>query len=220
MKKLYLTILSAFLLSACATESSEVLNTTKVESYNQTYTGVKAPLAVGKFDSRGNLGGGIFSTSTNQLTSQAKTILLAHLQQTGRFMILDRGNMEEIKSEAKIKGLNQKIKGARYVVTGALTEFGRKNIGDQQLFGLLGQGKTQVAYAKVTLNVIDVQSSEIVYSSDGAGEYKLSSREILGTGGHASYDATLNGKVLDLAIREAVNNLVRGVEQGRWNPRS
>ena len=32
------------------------------------------------------------------------------------------------------------------------------------------------------------------------------------------YDSTLNGKVLDLAIREAVNRLVEGVEQGKWTP--
>lgn len=143
---------------------------------------------------------------------------MADLQQTGRFTVLDRTNLDEIRNEASIKGLNQKIKGARYVVTGAITEFGRRNIGDQQLFGILGQGKTQVAYAKVTLSIVDVQSSEIVFSSQGAGEFKLSSREILGTGGHTGYDATLNGKVLDLAIREAVNNLVHGIEQGQWNP--
>lgn len=218
MNKFYLTLVSAFLLSACATESSQVLNVPKVETYQQAYNGIKAPLAVGKFDSRGNMGGGIFSNSTDQLTSQAKTILMADLQQTGRFSVLDRGNMDEIKNEANFKGMNQKIKGARYVVTGAITEFGRRNIGDQQLFGILGQGKTQVAYAKVTLSIVDVQSSEIVFSSQGAGEFKLSSREILGTGGHAGYDATLNGKVLDLAIREAVNNLVRGIDKGQWNP--
>ena len=43
--------------------------------------------------------------------------------------------------------------------------------GDQQLFGILGRGKEQVAYAKVDLNVVDVTSSEVVYSASGAGEY-------------------------------------------------
>ena len=52
----------------------------------------------------------------------------------------------------------------------------------------------------------------------GAGEYELSSREVLGFGGTQGYDSTLNGKVLDLAIREAVNRLVEGVEQGKWTP--
>ena len=39
-----------------------------------------------------------------------------------------------------------------------------------------------------------------------------------GFGGTASYDSTLNGKVLDLAMREAVNRLVEGIESGAWQP--
>jgi len=88
------------------------------------------------------------------------------------------------------------------------------------LFGLLGRGKTQVAYAKVTLNVVNTTTSEVMYSVQGAGEYALSNREVIGFGGTASYDATLNGKVLDLAIRESVQKLVKGVDQGQWKPGS
>lgn len=77
---------------------------------------------------------------------------------------------------------------------------------------------TQVAYAKVALNVVNVHTSEVSYSVQGAGEYELSNREVVGFGGTAGYDATLNGKVLDLAIREAVNNLVSGMESGAWRP--
>ena len=104
------------------------------------------------------------------------------------------------------------------MVTGDVTEFGRKTVGDQQLFGILGRGKQQVAYAKVTLNIVNTQTSEVVYSVQGAGEYNLSNREVLVFGGTSGYDSTLNGKVLDLAIREAVNNLVSGVEAGQWKP--
>ncbi len=65
---------------------------------------------------------------------------------------------------------------------------------------------------------MNVQTSEVVFSAQGAGEYELSNREIVGFGGTASYDSTLNGKVLDLAIREAVNDLVVGIESGAWQP--
>jgi len=63
-----------------------------------------------------------------------------------------------------------------------------------------------------------VHTSQVVFSVQGAGEYVLSSREVIGFGSTASYDSTLNGKVLDLAIREAVNRLVEGLEQGKWKP--
>jgi len=130
--------------------------------------------------------------------------------------VLDRDNMKMLASEANFSGTKLNISGAKFIVTGDVTEFGRKNVGDKQLFGLLGKGKSQIAYAKVTLNVVDVTTSELVYSAQGAGEYSLSAREVIGFGSTAGYDATLNGKVLDLAIREAVNNLVTGIESGNW----
>lgn len=141
-----------------------------------------------------------------------------HLQQTGRFTVLDRANLDEIAFESKLKGQAAQLKGARYLVTGDITEFGRKTVGDKQLFGILGKGKTQTAYAKVNLNIVDTKSGEVVFASQGAGEYSLSNREIIGFGGTAGYDSTLNGKVLELAIRDAVNNLVKGIEQGQWTP--
>jgi len=136
------------------------------------------------------------------------------VEQTNRFNVLERENMSEIKQEAALNKVEQKLKGAHFVITGDVTEFGRKEVGDHQLFGILGRGKQQVAYAKVALNVVDVRTSEVVYSAQGAGEYSLSNREVIGFGSTASYDSTLNGKVLDLAIREAVDNFVGGVESG------
>ncbi|MBP2846211.1 CsgG/HfaB family protein [Dickeya oryzae] len=211
-------VISATLLGGCATESSRTVETPKVVSYNTSYQGVRSPISVGKFENRTNYMNGIFSDGVDRLGNQAKTILVSHLQQTGRFNVLDRTNMDELKTEAGIKGQTQTLKGANYVVTGDVTEFGRKEVGDQQLWGILGRGKSQIAYAKTTLNIVNVQTSEVVYSVQGAGEYALSNREIVGFGGTASYDSTLNGKVLDLAIREAVNNLVAGIESGAWRP--
>lgn len=210
------SIAAVSLISACATESSRTLEVPKVTSAGSTYQGQRSPIAVGKFDNRSSYLRGIFSDGADQLGGQAKTILISHLQQTGRFRVLDRDNMSEIGQEAKLSGNAQKLKGADYVVTGDVTEFGRKEVGDHQLFGILGSGKQQIAYAKVSLNIVDVSSSEVVFSSQGSGEYSLSNREIIGFGGTASYDSTLNGKVLDLAIREAVNNLVANLESGAW----
>lgn len=210
--------LAALLAAGCATESSRSLEVAKVESYQQPYAGQRSPLAVGKFDNRSSYMRGIFSDNVDRLGGQAKTILITHLQQTGRFNVLDRNNLKETEQEAQYAKKAQNIRGATYVVTGDVTEFGRKEVGDQQLFGILGRGKEQVAYAKVALNIVNVETSEVVFSSQGAGEYTLSNREVVGFGGTASYDSTLNGKVLDLAIREAVNNLVRGIETQAWRP--
>ena len=214
----FLTILVAIGLAGCATESHQTIKPEEVTSAGTPYAGVKSTLMVGKFNNQSPYMRGVFSDGVDRLGGQAKSILITHLQQTGRFMVVERDNMTEITNEAAIKGQQLKLKGASYVITGEVSEFGRKEVGDQQLFGILGSGKKQSAYSKVNLNVVDATTSEVVYSTQGAGEYALSDREMLGFGGSSSYDSTLNGKVLDLAVREAVNRLVEGVEQGKWRP--
>jgi curli biogenesis system outer membrane secretion channel CsgG len=202
----------------CATESHRTLTAETAASAGTPYSGPKYVLVVGKFQNRSTYMQGLFSEGPDQLGNQAKTILKTHLQLTGRFTVVDRENMGEIAQEAKIRGTEQELKGAQVAVTGDVTEFGRRVTGDTQLFGILGYGKKQLAYAKVALNIVDVRTSEIVYSVQGAGEYDLSNREVIGFGSTAGYDATLNAKVLNLAITEAVNNLVAGLEHGAWNP--
>ena len=210
---------AALLLGGCAaTESRRTIEAETVASAATNYDGPRYAIVVGNFQNRSSYQRGLFSDGTDRLGSQSKTILKTHLQQTNRFDVIDRDNMAEIAEEARIAGTEQALEGAEVAVGGDVTEFGRRTTGDRQLFGILGAGKTQVAYAKVALNLVDVRTSRVVYSAQGAGEYELSNREVAGFGSTAGYDATLNGKVLNLAITEAVNNLVEGLENGAWSP--
>jgi curli biogenesis system outer membrane secretion channel CsgG len=204
--------------TACSTvETSKVVAPQKVLAASTPFTGTKVPVSIGKFENKSPYLRGIFTDGVDRIGNQSKTILVSHLNQSKRFGVLDRENMTETKEEAAINKSAQTLKGADFVVTGDVTEFGRKEVGDQQLFGILGRGKEQIAYAKVTVNIVNVQTSEVVYSSQGAGEYALSNREVIGFGSTANYDATLNGKVLDLAIREAVDSLTKAVDAGVFN---
>lgn len=205
-------------LAGCASESHRSVQVEKTSVATRGYHGPRSVIAVGKFDNRSTYLRGLFSDGVDRLGGQAKTILMAHLQESGRFDLLDRDNMEEIAQEARLRGRQQSLKGAEFTITGDVVEFGRRETGDTQFYGILGSGKQQLAYSKVTLNVVDVLTSEVVYSVSGAGEYALSNREVIGFGGSAGYDSTLNGKVLDLAIREAIDRLVEGVESGAWSP--
>lgn len=218
MKKIFTVSLLALALSACVQENARTVPIQKVEAAAQPSKAAKVPVSVGKFDNRSSFMRGVFSNGEDRMGSQAQTILVTHLQQSQRFSVLDRSVMNEIKQEAALKKQTQNLKGADYVITGDVTEFGRKDVGDRQLFGILGRGKTQIAYAKVSLHIVNTLSSEVVHSTQGAGEYSLSEREVIGFGGTASYDATLNGKVLDLAIRDAINTLVSNMDSGAWQP--
>ena len=213
-----ITVLFAVFLAGCASESHRSLPVEQTLAARTPYSGPRSPIAVGKFDNRSGFLRGLFSDGDDRLGSQSKTILITHLQQTNRFTVLDRDNMEEARREAEIRGETQELMGAVYIVTGDVSEFGRREVSDHQLFGILGRGKRQIAYAMVSLNVVDIRTTEVVYSAQGAGEYELSDREVLGFGTTAGYDSTLNGKVLDLAIREAVDGLTGGIDSGVWKP--
>jgi len=214
-------VVAAGALTGCATERSQALVVpTTAAAVSAPYQGVRSPISVGKFDNRSDYLRGVFSDGVDRLGGQAKTILISHLQRSGRFQVMDRENLKALAEEAGFNQEKNAIRGARYVITGDVTAFGRKTTGDKQLFGILGRGKDQVAYAKVDLNVVDVTTSEVVASVSGAGETHLSNREMIGFGGTAGYDSTLNGKVLDLAIREAVDRLVDAISQGAWRPAS
>ena len=215
--KVFTVSVAAMLFVGCAAESHQSFAVKKVASYGTQYQGKRETIVIGNFQNSSSYLRGLFSTVNDRLGNQAKTILKTHLQQTNRFNLVDRDNMSEIKQEAELLGIKQQLAGAHYAITGSVTEFGRKEIGDKQLFGILGSGKKQIAYAKVSLNIVDVLTSTVVYSTQSAGEYVLSQREVLGFGQTASYDSTLNGKVLNLAITEAVNNLVRDLESGHWS---
>lgn len=203
-------------MSGCATESSRVVETPQVRASGVPYTGLKRSVIIGQFSNRSSYMRGVFSDGVDRLGDQAKTLLITHLQQSGRFSVMDRDHLDETSGEAALGGQEQRLKAASYTITGDVSEFGRKEVGDQQLFGIVGSGRKQIAYSKVSLYVVDVISGEVVYSVHGAGEYELSHREVLGFGGTASYDSTLNGKVLDLAIREAVDALAYGLDSGAW----
>lgn len=204
------------LLTACVSEDSRTMPIQKVESAARPYNGTRVPVSVGKFDNRSSFMRGVFTNGEDRLGNQAQTILVSHLQQSQRFSVLDRTLMSEMQQEASLKKEAQSLKGADYILTGDVTEFGRKEVGDRQLFGILGRGKSQIAYTKVTINIVNPKTSEVVFTTQGAGEYSLSEREIIGFGGTSSYDSTLNGKVLDLAIRDAINNLVTSMDTGAW----
>lgn len=208
-------------LAACSTTETEQkveVKQTKTQATAKAYTGKKAAIIIANFDNKSSYGNGLFSDGEDRMGSQAKTILMGHLRRTNRFSLMDRGNMNAIAKESALAGKQQKLKSGRYAITGDVVEFGRKDVGSMAAWGILGKGKKQIAYSKVTLNVIDVETSEVVVSVSGAGEVALSEQDVLGFGSYAGYDSTLNGKVLDLAVRDAVDNLVGAIEQGEWTP--
>jgi len=220
LKGIGLLLIASFV--GCTTERSRSIESqqTRAATTANAYRGPKAPISVGKFSNSSDFMRGIFSDGLDRVGEQARALLVGHLQRTGRFSVLNRSNLEELEQEAGFNKQATEIKGARYVVTGEITGLGRRTQGDRQLWGIVSKGKKQVAYSSVILNVVDTHTSEVVYSVSGTGETILASRGVAleAFSANAGYDQTLTKKVLELAVREAVDGLINGIEIGDWQP--
>src|SRR5262245_29795573 len=98
-----LALLTPLVLVACtSTESHRNVEKESVKSFGTAYSGPKHALAIGKFDNTSTYLRGIFSEGPDRLGGQAKTILMTHLSQTGRFSVLDRDNLEETAAESRL----------------------------------------------------------------------------------------------------------------------
>lgn len=210
-----LSVAGAVVLCGCAaTGSSHAIRTARVPV--AAHAGPPLPVSIGVFENHSDFMRGVFADDVDPLGHQARTSLAAQLAETNRFVVLDRDPGDATAREAGLQHKAQALIGADFVVTGDVTRFGRKDVGNMPLFGLFGQSRSQSAYAVVTLNVVDSLTSKVVYSATGTGEVALTSRDVRGFGSTAGYDSTLNGKVLDLAMGEAVASLVAGEHAGRW----
>ena len=102
-------LLAGLGLLACASESHRTLDTQQTAAAGSVYTGPRYPLAIGQFQNTSPYMRGLFSSGEDRLGNQAKTILVTHLSQSGRFDVVDRDNMEEISREARISGTEQQL---------------------------------------------------------------------------------------------------------------
>ena len=143
-KKLFILSLAIVLMiSGCTSTktTSNAITPPTVESYSTQFNGEKRNLAVGQFVNSSNFQNGLFSNGQDVLGKQAKTALLSNLHQTTRFNVLDRDNLDIISQEVGRSGEELAITSARYILTGDVTEFGRRAVSDIEFFGLLGRGK-------------------------------------------------------------------------------
>ena len=207
-------VVAAAALTGCVSEHHTALATPTVAAAYKPYFGPKYRVVLGDFKNESPYMRGIFSDGTDRLGNQTRTILKNHLIRSGRFEVLERENLDKLSREAKIGGTEQKLWAGNVLITGAVTEFGRRETGGHALGGFIGRTRTQTAYGKVSLSVVDVKTSRSLFATQGAGECSLSQAEFLGFGGSAGYDSTLNGKVLNVAVMEAVRKLIDGLGPG------
>lgn len=178
-------------------------------------------IAIARFTNESIYGSGLFTdASGDRLGKQASDLLARHLMQTQRFNIVERQDIGKLKDEANLMGINEKqfkqnLTGVDALILGSVAELGRDETGG---VWLIGKQRTQRARARVVLRMVDPKTGQVFYSQEGSGDANLTSSSTLGFGGTTGFDSTLEGKAIDAAIVNMMNNVVQTLDSRRKIP--
>jgi len=200
MKKyLHFILLAAFSLLIAAPLSAQEEKT------------IKRKVAIGRFTNETAYAKGIFYDKDNDpMRKQALDILSAKLAASEKFILLEREDLDVLVKES---GESMNKIGADYLILGSITEFGRKNEGEQKVFS---QSKTQTVEAGVSIRIVDASTGLIVYSDEAKGYAETTSTTTLGIGGTQGYDATLSDKAISAALSQLVENIINKCTDKPW----
>lgn len=183
-------------------------------SLGSTARTLKRKVAIARFTNETAYGRSfLIDKDDNPIGKQALDILSKKLLDTGKFILLERADIEKVNNETGVANTEGLKNMADYLIVGSITAFGRKTEGD---VGVFTRKKRQVAFAKVTIRLVDVQTGQIIYAEEGAGEAFSEQRTALGLGATAGYDSTLNDQVLDAAISNLASRIIENLLGKPW----
>ena len=217
IKSILLTRVTFFLFgcgSVATTTVSGIDGTLNENVEAENYQGLKRTVAIARFSNETEYAKGAFYDKENDpVGRQAVDILSAKLAATGKFILFEREDLEQINLEAGLSQKEIQKIGADYLIVGSITEFGRKTTGE---VGLFTKTKKQTVEAGVNIRLVDVSTGQIVYSEEGKGEAETETSTTLGFGGQAGYDATLSDKAISAAIEKLVENIEKTCLDRPW----
>jgi len=172
---------------------------------------IKRKVAVGRFTNETQYAKGLFYDKDNDpMRKQALDILSSKLASSGKFILLERDDLDILVAEA---GAEMNKIGADYIILGSITQYGRKNEGHEQVFS---STKTQTVEAGVSIRLVESATGLIIYSDEAKGYAETTSKTTLGIGGTAGFDATLSDKAISAAISQLVENIINKCMDKPW----
>lgn len=207
MKNKFVTSLFAVV---CAVLSASMISAQTVT--DQPERTIKRKVAIGRFSNETQYAKGLFYDKENDpMRKQALDILSSKLASSGKFILLERDDLDVLVAEAGESGMS-KI-GADYIILGSITEYGRKTEGQQKVFS---STKTQTVEAGVSIRLVESSTGLIIYSDEAKGFAETSSKQTLGLGGAAGFDATLSDKAISAALSQLVENIINKCMDKPW----
>ena len=175
---------------------------------------LKRKIALGRITNETSYGRSLLRDSAGDpLGKQVTDLLSKSLTESGAYLVFERPDISRLKDESNLTGVKLNLIGVDALIVGSLTEFGRKTVGQS---GFVSSSKKQVAFAKVDLRVVDVNTGQVFFATSGAGESSTESASTFGFGSQAAYDGTLNDSAIRQAISEAVNRLSTEMAGRPW----
>lgn len=181
----------------------------------QNQKGLKRKVAIARFSNETTYAKGLFydKETNNPVEKQAADILATKLAGTGKFILIERQDLDKVMNEGKIAEVNYQKVGADYLIIGSVTEFGRSTTGDEKAFS---KTKTQKVNAGVSIRLVDVSTGQIIYAEEAKGEAETSAKQTMGLGKSADYDASLDDKAISAAISKLVENIMNKCMDRPW----
>ena len=172
---------------------------------------IKRKVAIGRFSNETQYAKGLFYDKENDtMRKQALDILSSKLAASGKFILLEREDLDILVAEA---GDAMRKIGADYIILGSITEYGRKAEGQQKVFS---STKTQTVEAGVSIRLVEAATGLIIYSDEAKGYAETTSKQTLGLGGTSGFDATLSDKAISGALSQLVENIINKCMDKPW----
>ena len=205
-------LLAAFLFTlGCAgsggeTKKDEESTPRTLPAYN--YSGKKIPIVVMDFETR-------VPGHDWRVGRGASDMLITALFKTKKYRVYERERLKSIMKEQKLQMSGAvdmstavqigKLVGAKYIVTGAVTEFGVAKSGARG-GGYFSVGKKWYR-STVDVRAVSVQTGEVLFADSGSGALKSSAVSVLGFGGGESYDEKKATESMRMAIEDVMSRI-------------
>ena len=175
---------------------------------------LKRKIALGRITNETNYGQSLLrDRHDDPLGKQVTDLMSKALTESGAYQVFERPDIGRIQAEGSLTNSKLNLIGVDALIIGSLTEFGRKTLGET---GFASASKRQVAFAKVDVRVVDVNTGHVFFATSGAGEASTETASTFGFGSQAGYDGTLNDSAIRQAVAGAVSKLSVEMSSRPW----
>lgn len=155
-------------------------------------------------------------------------ILTTELVKTGKFIVVERAQIEEVLKEQQLGQTGAvnpataaqvgKILGLQGIIVGTVTEFARKKQGTSAILGL-AQHEKATSMVTIDVRMIDAETGQILMAESGRGEADVSAGGIFPLAHNWAYDESIDGAAFRAAVQQFIQDFIGQLEYQEWRGR-